>query len=141
MGNRMKEMPSMWSYLLPAAYQRLVDYGSTRIYVNVIYEVIKDQLSPAIKDKVKDGVLVLSIGPAAAPFCEFKGEFLNVGVRFGGVPYTLNINLEAVFAVYDPDNFDESFFGLDQPPPGTIKIEGAETPKKPTLTVVKNNPQ
>lgn len=133
----MKEMPSMWSYILPAAYQRLVDYGSRRIYVNTVYDVIKNQLPSHIKDKVRDGVLVLNIGPVSAPFCEFKGEFLNVEVLFGGVPYTLNIPIEAVFSVYDPDNYDESFFGSDHPPSVTIKIEGSEEPKKPTLTVVK----
>lgn len=133
----MKEMPSMWSYILPAAYQRLVDYGSARIYVNTVYEAIKSQLPTHIKDKVRDGVLVLSIGPAATPFCEFKGEFLNVEVRFGGVPYTLNIPIDAVFAVYDPDNLDESFFGSHRPPSVSAKIETPEEPKKPTLTVVK----
>ena len=133
----MKEMPSLWSYILPAAYQRLVDYGSRRIYVSTVYDVIKNQLPPHVKDLVRDGALVLNISSMATPFCEFKGEFLNVEVRFGGVPNTLNIPIEAVFAVYDPDNLDESFFGSTRPPLVSAKIETPEEPKKPALTVVK----
>ena len=102
---------------------------------------------------VKDGKIILNVAPNAVQRIVFENEWIYFSARFNGQPFTINIPISAVLAIYAKENGRGLVFGGD----GSLvenntKVEGKEssnkdlgnaqtreqvTRNKPVLTVVK----
>jgi stringent starvation protein B len=132
-------------YFLRALYEWCVDSGYTP-YVTVKV----DSGSRVPQAYVKDGQIVLNIGPAAVRNLEMNNDWLSFSARFGGVSQVIEVPVASVLAIYARETGDGMVFtpeeqtdkrveaaadaGDDQPP----RPDGPQPPKgKPSLRVVK----
>jgi stringent starvation protein B len=83
---------------------------------------------------VKNGQIVLNIGPQATKFLEISNYAVSFEASFGGKAMSIYIPISHVDAIYAKENGDGMPFNRDEdihePPP--------PPPGKPKLTVVKN---
>jgi stringent starvation protein B len=86
-------------YLLRALYEWCVDNGYTP-YVSVV--VNADTRVP--QEYVRNGEIVLNIGPLAAHRLRMGNEFIEFSARFGGVPKDLVLPVGQVAAIYAREN-------------------------------------
>jgi stringent starvation protein B len=132
-------------YFLRALYEWCVDSGYTP-YVTVKV----DSGSRVPQAYVKDGQIVLNIGPAAVRNLEMNNDWLSFSARFGGVSQVIEVPVASVLAIYARETGDGMVFtpeeqtdkrveaaadaGDDQPP----RPDSPQPPKgKPSLRVVK----
>ncbi|HEX8978893.1 MAG TPA: ClpXP protease specificity-enhancing factor [Parasulfuritortus sp.] len=136
---------SQQPYFLRALYEWCVDNGFTP-YVTV--KVDKGTKVPPAY--VKDGQIVLNIGPAAVRNLNMDNNWVTFSARFGGVSQTIEVPVANVLAIYAretgegmsfsqnleaaPENSSEAATETDEPP-----TSGPDRPKKgrPSLRVVK----
>lgn len=97
-------------YLLRALYEWCVDNGYTP-YVSVVVDA--DTRVP--QDYVRNGEIVLNIGPLAAHRLRMGNEFIEFSARFGGVPKELVIPVGQVTAIYARENGHGMSFELARP--------------------------
>ena len=91
---------------------------------------------------VTDGQIVLNICPTAVVELSIDNEAVEFNARFGGVPMQVYVPFTAIMAIYAKENGQGMVFGAEPgapEPPGSDKSkeEKKESPKKPSLTVVK----
>ncbi len=86
-------------YLLRALYEWCVDSGYTP-YVSVVV----DANTRVPQEYVRNGEIVLNIGPLAAHRLRMGNEFIEFAARFGGVPRDLVIPVGQVAAIYAREN-------------------------------------
>jgi stringent starvation protein B len=86
-------------YLLRAIYEWCIDQGLTP-YIAVSV----DERTTVPKPYVKDGQIVLNIGPDAAHQLSMGNELLSFAARFSGVAYDLSIPVDCVAAIYAREN-------------------------------------
>jgi stringent starvation protein B len=86
-------------YLLRALYEWCVDNGYTP-YVSVVV----DANTRVPQEYVRNGEIVLNIGPLAAHRLRVGNEFIEFAARFGGVPRDLVIPVGQVAAIYAREN-------------------------------------
>ena len=137
--------PSTKPYLMRAIYGWCVDGGYTP-YLSVTV----DSVTRVPMEYVKDGQIVLNIGPAAVERFKLGNDLIEFSARFNGAPREISIPVGAVSAIYARENGQGLSFDLtaaDAPASGQIVEagEGDETRpepprpsgKKPSLRRVK----
>ena len=144
----LSEPSSTKPYLLRALYEWCVDSGLTP-YISV---VVDDQ-TRVPTEHVRNGEIVLNIGPLATSRLKMGNEFVEFAARFGGVAREIVIPVRAVSAIYARENGHGMSFEIEQnktpweasgvalATPSAPEPEGRPrppaTPGKPTLRRVK----
>ncbi len=110
----MAEPTSTKPYLLRALYEWCVDNGLTP-YISVLVD-------PATKvphQYVRNGEIVLNIGPLATQRLKMGDDVIELAARFGGVARELAIPVGRVAAIYARENGQGMSFEVDrlQAPP------------------------
>ncbi len=95
----MSEPASTKPYLLRAIHEWCVDQGFTP-YLNVIV----DAHTRVPRQYVKDGQIVLNLGPEATHQLLMGNEIISFTARFSGVAQTLSIPVANVAAIYAREN-------------------------------------
>jgi len=91
----MEQLPSTKPYLLRAIWEWCCDNGFTpHIAVAV------DQRTRVPREFVKDGQIVLNLGPGATNKLQIGNEFVEFQARFGGVARELSVPIQQVAAIY-----------------------------------------
>ena len=133
-------------YLLRALYEWCVDNGYTP-YVSVIVDA--DTRVPV--EYVRNGEIVLNIGPLAAHKLKMGNDAIEFAARFGGVPRDLWIPISQVAAIYARENghgmsfetgrketaWEASGDALSKEGPAAPEPPSAPGGGKPNLRVVK----
>jgi stringent starvation protein B len=124
-------------YLLRALYEWCVDNGYTP-YVSVVV----DAATRVPPEHVKNGEIVLNIGPLATNRLRIGNEMIEFSARFGGVAREISIPVTQVAAIYARENGQGMSFdvasggraaeargeeGASRPPPP----EASEPPEPP----------
>jgi stringent starvation protein B len=104
-------------YLLRALYEWCVDSGYTP-YVTVRV----DARSRVPMAYVRDGQIVLNIGPNAVRNLQMDNEWLSFSARFGGVAHDILVPVLNVLAIYARETGEGMVF-----PPPTAAGEEADT--------------
>ena len=135
-------------YFLRALYEWCVDNGYTP-YVTVRV----DTRAKVPVAYVKDGQIVLNIGPAAVRNLQMDNDWLSFSARFGGVAQVIEVPVANVLAIYAKETGDGMAFSQTTGTAGSYAprsapvdgndytsppMPGPERPKgKPSLKVVK----
>lgn len=127
-------------YFLRALYEWCVDSGYTP-YVTV--KVGAGAKVPAAY--VKDGQIVLNIGPAAVRDLQMDNAWLSFSARFGGVSQIIEVPVSSVIYIYAKETGEGMAFQAPVSPPSPDAVDdeppespGPERPRgKPSLRVVK----
>lgn len=93
------ELPSTKPYLLRAIWEWCCDNGFTP-YVAVQV----DARTSVPREFVRDGQIVLNLGPDATNKLQIGNEMIEFQARFGGVARQLSIPVEQVSAIYAREN-------------------------------------
>ena len=136
--------PSTKPYLMRAIYDWCVDSGYTP-YLSVTV----DSVTRVPMEYVKDGQIVLNIGPIAVERFKMGNELIEFSARFNGTGREISIPIGAVSAIYARENGQGLSFEVtaadasdlarsaetdqsDEPPPEPPRPSG-----KPSLRRVK----
>ena len=127
-------------YLLRAIYEWCSDSGLTPYLAVAVNDECRVPL-----EFVKDGEIVLNVGPSATPNLTIDNEWISFNARFGGVAREIFVPIGAVIGIYAMENGQGLFFGREgaESPPAVAEDsppeldEGAPKRGKPSLTVVK----
>jgi stringent starvation protein B len=133
-------------YLLRALYEWCVDNGHTP-YISVVV----DAATRVPPEHVRNGEIVLNIGPLAANRLKMGNETIDFAARFGGVARELSIPVRQVAAIYARENGHGMSFEIDRnatpwEASGEAAAQSAALPEppapgpgggKPTLRIVK----
>ena len=95
----MADPASTKPYLKRAIYEWCVDNGLTP-YVSVVV----DSRTRVPMEYVRDGEIVLNIGPLATSRMQMGNEFIECSARFSGTSKELRIPVENVAAIYAREN-------------------------------------
>ncbi|MCX7891661.1 MAG: ClpXP protease specificity-enhancing factor [Burkholderiales bacterium] len=95
----MTEPVSTKPYLLRALYEWCVDNGYTP-YLSVVV----DAATRVPAEYVRNGEIVLNIGPLATNRLKMGNEFIEFAARFGGVARDIVVPVGAVAAIYAREN-------------------------------------
>ncbi|MFP3518410.1 ClpXP protease specificity-enhancing factor [Pseudomonas sp. SIMBA_077] len=137
-------MNSSRPYLVRALYEWIVDNDCTP-HLLVKSDYPKVQVPQGF---ASDGQIVLNVSPSAVRQMHMDNEAVSFDGRFGGVPHTLYVPIEAILGIYARENGQGMMFDLeeafdvedeivpddDTPPPGT---EPPRPSGRPSLKVVK----
>lgn len=93
------ELPSTKPYLLRAIWEWCCDNGLTP-YIAVAV----DELTRVPREFVREGQIVLNIGPDATNRLQLGNEFIEFQARFGGVARELSVPVGRVAAIYAREN-------------------------------------
>lgn len=134
-------------YLLRALYEWCVDNGYTP-YISVIVDA-QTRVPP---EYVRNGEIVLNIGPLAANKLKLGNEYVEFSARFGGVGKDLYIPVTQVSSIYARENGHGMSFDIEneqaaapaestQSPPPAQPDNSTAPPApgggKPSLRIVK----
>jgi len=126
-------------YLLRALYEWCVDSGCTP-YISVV----PDAATRVPREYVRDGEIVLNIGPLAANRLKIGNDAIEFAARFGGVAREIWIPVARVAAIYARENGQGMSFEVadaaapagDRVAPAAASEEassaGAEPPEPPS---------
>ena len=122
--------PSTKPYLMRAIYDWCVDSGYTP-YLSVTV----DSVTRVPMEYVKDGQIVLNVGPIAVERFKMGNELIEFSARFNGTGREISIPIGAVSAIYARENGQGLSFevtaadaALDQ---SAEAEQGGETPPEP----------
>ena len=96
-------------YLLRAVYEWCVDNGYTP-HISVVV----DSRTRVPIEHVRDGEIVLNIGPVAASRLQIGNEVIECTARFSGVAKDLVIPVASVAAIYARENGHGMSFGPEK---------------------------
>lgn len=119
-------------YLIRAIYEWCVDNAYTpylAVKVNAATEVPRAY--------VKDGEIVLNLGPNAVRDLDMGNDLISCSSRFGGVAHQLFVPVEAVIGIFAKETGQGLVFQAetsDKPAPDTPT---PPPPKRSKLTIVK----
>jgi len=102
------ELPSTKPYLLRAIWEWCCDNGFTP-YIAV--QVDGRTLVP--REFVRDGQIVLNLGPGATNKLQIGNELIEFQARFGGVARELSVPVAQVAAIYARENGAGMAFDVD----------------------------
>ena len=124
----MAEPISTKPYLLRAIYEWCVDNGYTP-YVSVV-------VGPRTRvpmEYVRDGEIVLNIGPLATSRLQMGNELIECSARFSGSARELSIPIGSVSAIYAKENGQGMSFEVDRnaAPAAETDQESAVPEKEP----------
>ena len=137
-------MNSSRPYLVRALYEWIVDNDCTpHMLVNSDYPKVQVPQGFA-----SDGQIVLNVSPVAVRNMHMDNEAVSFEGRFGGVPHTLYVPIEAILGVYARENGQGMVFDLEESLEADDEVEvddelsppGSEPPRpsgRPSLKVVK----
>ena len=142
-------MTSNRAYLVRAFYDWIVDNGcSPYIVVNALDDGVQ-----VPQDYVSDGQIVLNLSPASVKNMQMDLKTVAFSARFGGVPMSVEIPMNAIMGIYARENGQGMIFQhepeTDPEPnkpkgrgpkavPGAGKTESvSDLGKKPSLHIVK----
>lgn len=141
----MAEPTSTKPYLLRALHEWCVDNGLTP-YISVVV----DTNTRVPQEYVRNGEIVLNIGPLATQRLKMGDDVIELAARFGGVARELAIPVGQVAAIYARENGQGMSFEIDRnkassPQGGQALAESPASPEppaspgggKPSLRVVK----
>jgi len=129
----MPEPTSTKPYLLRAIFEWCVDSGFTP-YISVVV----DAQARVPMEYVRDGEIVLNIGPLATSHLLIGNELIECTARFSGVARELLIPVAAVTAIYARENGHGMSFEVDagstpgRPSEGERQFEDAPEPPRPS---------
>jgi stringent starvation protein B len=103
------EPTSTKPYLLRALYEWCVDNGFTP-YVSVVV----DDATRVPPEFVRNGEIVLNVGPLAANRLKMGNETIEFSARFGGVAKELSIPVAQVAALYARENGHGMSFEIER---------------------------
>jgi stringent starvation protein B len=121
--------PSTKPYLMRAIYDWCVDSGYTP-YLSVTV----DSVTRVPMEYVKDGQIVLNIGPVAVERFKIGNDLIEFAARFNGAGREISIPVGAVSAIYARENGQGLSFEVtatDVPVPAAETGERNETPPEP----------
>ncbi len=142
-------MTSNRPYLIRAFYEWIIDNDCTPY-------VVVDAYYPEVsvpQDYVTDGQIVLNIAPRAITELEMNNRAISFNTRFGGVPTSIYLPVNALMGIYARENGQGMVFqeeprptGPQHPPVGVVESKtDPEKPvpppsgdkKKPSLKIIK----
>lgn len=106
------ELPSTKPYLLRAIWEWCCDHGFTP-YLSVVV----DRRTRVPLEFVRDGHIVLNLGPDATNRLQIGNEYIEFQARFGGVARDLSIPVGQVDAIYARENNAGMAFEVDASTP------------------------
>ena len=129
----MEQLPSTKPYLLRAIWEWCCDNGLTpHIAVTV------DSRTNVPREFVRDGQIVLNVGPDATNKLQIGNEFVEFQARFGGVARQLSVPIGQVTAIYARENGAGMAFDLEEAAafsaddvPGESVVPQDEPPEPP----------
>lgn len=104
----MEQLPSTKPYLLRAIWEWCCDNGLTP-YIAVQV----DGRTRVPREFVRDGQIVLNVGPDATNKLQMGNELIEFQARFGGVARELSVPVERVSAIYARENGAGMAFDLE----------------------------
>lgn len=127
-------------YLIRAIYEWCADNGFTPYLA-----VAVDPQTRVPPESVRDGEIVLNIGPAATPNLVLGNDFIRFSARFSGVVRDLLVPVAAVIGIYARENGQGFFFPKEEgapqglaAPPGPDEEPPASPPRgKGHLRIIK----
>lgn len=118
------DLPSTKPYLLRAIWEWCSDNGFTP-YVAVVV----DENTRVPREFVRDGQIVLNVGPSATNKLQMGNEFIEFQARFGGVARELSVPVGQVAAIYARENGAGMAFEVgEQDGAGAIEAPVAGSP-------------
>lgn len=102
------ELPSTKPYLLRAIWEWCCDNGFTP-YIAVQV----DERTRVPREFVRDGQIVLNLGPDATNRLQIGNEMVEFQARFGGVARDLSVPVDRVSAIYARENGAGMAFEID----------------------------
>ncbi|NJD25599.1 MAG: ClpXP protease specificity-enhancing factor [Betaproteobacteria bacterium] len=103
------ELPSTKPYLLRAIWEWCCDNGYTP-YIAVQV----DGRTRVPREFVRDGQIVLNVGPDATHKLKLGNEWVEFQARFGGVARELSVPVDRVSAIYARENGAGMAFDVDE---------------------------
>ena len=122
----MEQLPSTKPYLLRAIWEWCCDNGFTPHIA-----VVVDQRTRVPREFVKDGQIVLNLGPGATNKLQIGNEYVEFQARFGGVARDLSIPIQQVAAIYARENGAGMAFDLDEEALLTARVEAEDNDPEP----------
>ena len=121
------EPTSTKPYLLRAVYEWCVDNGYTPQIA-----VLVDERTRVPTEHVRDGEIILNIGPLAANRIKMGNDIIECSARFSGVARDLVIPVAAVTAIYAAETGQGMSFEREKAAEGSAHdTAGAPDPKDP----------
>ncbi len=129
------ELPSTKPYLLRALWEWCCDNGFTP-YLSVQ----TDERTRVPREFVRDGQIVLNVGPDATNKLQIGNEYIEFQARFGGVARELSVPVDRVSAIYARENGAGMVFEIDgeaqpyddaSPEAGVVENGPDEAPPEP----------
>ncbi|HEY5290878.1 MAG TPA: ClpXP protease specificity-enhancing factor [Burkholderiales bacterium] len=123
--------PSTKPYLMRAIYDWCVDSGYTP-YISVTV----DAITRVPMEYVKDGQIVLNIGPVAVERFKMGNDLIEFSARFNGAGREISVPIGAVSAIYARENGQGLSFEVSAPDtpalaPSAESDMGNEIPPEP----------
>lgn len=125
----MEQLPSTKPYLLRALWEWCCDNGLTP-YISVTV----DARTRVPREFVRDGQIVLNIGPDATNKLQIGNEIIEFVARFGGVARELSVPVGRVTAIYARENGAGMAFELEDdtvPADGEAFADAGVSPDEP----------
>ena len=124
-------MTSNRPYLIRAMHEWLLDNQCTP-------HLLVDAEAPGVevpRQHVKEGKIVLNIGPQAVEQLIISNDEVSFTARFGGVPQVVYLPVNAVLAIYARENGRGMMFSEEESAPEPD--DSGPRPTRPSLKVVK----
>ena len=121
----MAEPISTKPYLLRALYEWCVDNGYTP-YISVVV----DSRTRVPMEYVRDGEIVLNIGPLATSKLQMGNDMIECSARFSGAARELSIPVGSVGAIYAKENGQGMSFEVERQPDIQPAAEPAPAPEQ-----------
>lgn len=102
------ELPSTKPYLLRALWEWCCDNGFTP---HIAVEV--DERTRVPREFVREGQIVLNLGPNATNKLQIGNDYVEFQARFGGVARELSVPIERISAIYARENGAGMAFEVD----------------------------
>lgn len=122
----MEQLPSTKPYLLRAIWEWCCDNGFTPHIA-----VVVDQRTRVPREFVKDGQIVLNLGPGATNKLQIGNEYVEFQARFGGVARDLSVPIQQVAAIYARENGAGMAFDLDEEALLAERVEAEDADPEP----------
>jgi stringent starvation protein B len=121
-------------YLIRAIYDWCIDHGLTPYLA-----VRVDERTSVPMSYVKNGEIVLNLGPSAVQSLQMGNDDINFSARFGGAPHEIYIPIAAVVGIFAHETGQGLVFQGQEPElsPPEDGGGGGATGGKPHLRVVK----
>ncbi len=129
------DLPSTKPYLLRAIWEWCCDNGFTP-YIAVQV----DSRTRVPREFIRDGQIVLNIGPDASNKLMIGNDFIEFQARFAGVARELSVPVEQVTAIYSRENGAGMAFEIEgdaalpageAPPEQEQGVTGGDVPEPP----------